>query len=1255
MDGQALVVGQSSSLGPPRCVRFVAVTLAGFGRYQQPTRFHLGGISRTFTSPNELGKTTFLRGLLYTLFGLPGGRERESFLQQYRNWSRPKDFWGEVVLTANQGTYRIRRDFARERLSVYQLGEAGQTVLIQKLRHRQARPEQPSSHPYDQLLDEWFGFHDLELYLALFTINQDSHLLQRWQLDPRAWSYLYGAAVGQLEKRQEELFEQFRALTCKTRDYGVVLGSRGERNGRYGGRLEAVLERCEEIQARLQALSTELAPPTREPTTDQLARRKHLEEVRACLQQKITLWSEWLELEGRVQEDLERLQQLRRVHGELQQLGPEPALSEHEEWLAHLIGEEPSQEFIEALERFARWEAEHKARRDALAAARQLREERQRELEQLRAEADRLSAFATIPELPARLLQLRELHATLNDLEVARQELKRLAEEQILSVTKGLPPPETLEEAETGLGQFQREHASFEQLLQEIQQLEAEQLQCAGELEANLQELSQLEGVRQRELEVLQRQVTLAQQALAERLAGEEELRRFENDHLQRFAQLVDAPPELPMLWDRLQAIERERGELDRALQQADLAQRLSRSRRFWNRGLTTVGGLATALIVWMARDWIDWTAAAGSVLLTTLARRAFRPTKARPTEEIHHLRDSRRQLEQEARAIRQLLGPHFQPSPAVENRLRPLWVPYQQSRQELERRRRELQKQPTVESLQKRVAELQQELSDAELAIRAALQSQRSRCEGLQKRLIELQDEIASRKASASQHVEKWFGLSDLAAWAAMDVGRLPPRWKPLLELAHSLGHTLTTTRQLVSWALAMRPDQLRAQWQGLCESKDAEAQQRLETSHQDWAREVWLAWNRFRPACSVDAFASHATSATVDRPWGMQTNEGLSLTDFDPAAKLAELKQLAKLLEEELQPVGVDTDPHWVVAQQRDYQALVELMQELEGRLAALPDLRTLQEELEALEALRPTDADPMEELLDQYGGSPMELLAAVRSWAARCQTRKARQTLLQQVGCVSEAQLMEQMGELEARLSNARQRSEWLLQQYPELLEGVGQPPVFVEERMAQWTTELGAVDQELRALQQLEASGPSGEVSEDLLQERARLEAELQELQAEAEAWRHKCQELAHEFQALQEQKQTLQAERRKQLQERISGLFAAFSCRSERAVELDSEFRLWVHEPAAGRHHPEQLSHGARDQLCLAVYLAAAAHLDLPFLFEDPFVNCDEERLQAIRRHWVDLAQQRQFLLLSHNTQLASWAEPVQVEVLQIDG
>jgi DNA repair exonuclease SbcCD ATPase subunit len=72
----------------------------------------------------------------------------------------------------------------------------------------------------------------------------------------------------------------------------------------------------------------------------------------------------------------------------------------------------------------------------------------------------------------------------------------------------------------------------------------------------------------------------------------------------------------------------------------------------------------------------------------------------------------------------------------------------------------------------------------------------------------------------------------------------------------------------------------------------------------------------------------------------------------------------------------------------------------------------------------------------------------------------------------------------------------------------------------------------------------------------------------------------------------------------------------------------------------------ELSQGTRDQLFFALRLAFADEMGqdarLPFLFDDPFVNCDDERLQNINQIVKKLAENHQVLIFSFDQRYREW-------------
>jgi chromosome segregation protein len=101
--------------------------------------------------------------------------------------------------------------------------------------------------------------------------------------------------------------------------------------------------------------------------------------------------------------------------------------------------------------------------------------------------------------------------------------------------------------------------------------------------------------------------------------------------------------------------------------------------------------------------------------------------------------------------------------------------------------------------------------------------------------------------------------------------------------------------------------------------------------------------------------------------------------------------------------------------------------------------------------------------------------------------------------------------------------------------------------------------------------------------------------------------------------------------------------------SRRAVTIDDDFRVSL--DVDGRPCDiAQLSKGAQDQLYIALRLAISdllsSDINLPLIFDDPFVTSDSKRLDNIGIALSYLADERQIIVLSHNETLADWGVPM---------
>ncbi len=1197
-------------------VRYHRLTLAGFGRYERPTRFELGGRSRVFTANNERGKTTFVKGLHYTLFGSPPGKKRETFRRKYWHWSKPKQFWGELEFTVGTTVWRLRRDFRRDTVWVYRLENQKAEPVLDGVKHRQKTRPEPE-HPYATLLREWFGLDNPELFDALFCINQHSAVLLRAQIDERLWQHVYGNAARELEARREVLFQQFRQLTCRTRDFGISLGSRGGRNGRNQGRIEELegelgqlrreLSELDEQHQQLQARVNELS--------DRLAR---LQASRTAAEQ-LPGWRRWLELQQALVAEVARLEKAAPLRAHLAQ---QPDGGHLACQLAELLDElglshEDPATLAHAVDRYASWRQEREALEVELERLQQQRRSLAAELEQLRRECERLSDVAGRPELPEQLSRLRELSAELRRLEALHRELAAQATERDRMEQQ---QRETLLKSLRKYRDAARRIAALDERRQQLK-THLEELTC--QLAKWQDALHRAQEAHERAMQMLQDNEAALRSAQEERDQERRHLSELEQELKRRFPLLCEAPPELPKLWDRLRALHQEREQIDRSQQRLDVQLRVARSRLKWRRGLLAAGSLTTLAIACVGRDLIDWSCAAIALALTRASAGAFPvPRIAMLEEQTAELRQQRRTVEREIASITAMLGERFRPTRELETEVRASWEDYRRMVQQIEQLRQSIARRKSLAATEEHAASVRRELEETAASAAEEAAAARQRIEALTEEAGQCRQELERLEAERQDAV------------GIFGDGRVRTHAAELLD--QSAGAVLFEAGLIspdddldgVISALATIDD---ATLEDLVGKATEKADTELAATVQ-WRREVWWSWVNL-------GFDRAGSDPASDPP-----------EQFDADDAVEELRRRRAQLAEAVAPFDETTDEADLRKQLEEYEATRELVAEAERELHQLDErIAETQARLQECLAECPGEADRLERLLNEYGNSVAvfadhcERLQQWRAWSQELER------LADEAKLTADENLPQQLEALEETVEHLRARSRALLEQFPFLAEALQQPLDFAERRVRELEELVAGVDTDM-AEQQAELDRLRQELA-DVTARRNALNDRIRAAERELAALQDQCAAVVAAFRETSDRLEELQAAKRRELEEAISRYFARFSCHPERRVVLDEAFRIQIKEGPDRVYYPAHLSHGARDQLCLSVYLALAGSLDLPFLFDDPFVNCDRERLEAIAVCWQQLSSERQFILLSHSEQFSDWAEPIGISEL----
>jgi len=116
-----------------------------------------------------------------------------------------------------------------------------------------------------------------------------------------------------------------------------------------------------------------------------------------------------------------------------------------------------------------------------------------------------------------------------------------------------------------------------------------------------------------------------------------------------------------------------------------------------------------------------------------------------------------------------------------------------------------------------------------------------------------------------------------------------------------------------------------------------------------------------------------------------------------------------------------------------------------------------------------------------------------------------------------------------------------------------------------------------------------------------------------------------------------------------LNQRMNKYFEKIIGHDRFTVKLDDKFQLNIyHEDDIIPE--ESLSLGTRDQLYLSMRLAfseeIAGDTNLPFFLDDPFVNCDEERLKCIKNILHDINKEHQVVIFSIDQKYSDWGKNV---------
>jgi|GEM_PF-2626163 len=352
-----------------------------------------------------------------------------------------------------------------------------------------------------------------------------------------------------------------------------------------------------------------------------------------------------------------------------------------------------------------------------------------------------------------------------------------------------------------------------------------------------------------------------------------------------------------------------------------------------------------------------------------------------------------------------------------------------------------------------------------------------------------------------------------------------------------------------------------------------------------------------------------------------------------------------------QEVAPFSLETPLEEAQARLRTAREMAEAIKEKEGKLQEGEGLlRSLKEDIEKLLRREEELRGKLQEILKPAGGDIARARQRYEDFRQEAeQIEQWRRELKGVLGDKTLSQLQREYIDLENQVVALLRDWQGLIDRHPGL-PPAGEVGEEVERSFARLKGEIEELEGKIKNLEEEERQilKREAELEGQEIINLAQAEEMLRQKKKELERVDRQIRALSLAWKELMAAGEEFHLTYREKLGQLATGYFARFT-RTSRRVVLNPDFSIAVYEGDI-QIALSQLSRGAQDQLYLALRLALGdvlcGFLDLPFIFDDCFINCDRYRREKIKESLTDLARRRQILLFSHDPDFASWGQPI---------